>query len=171
MSFAILRCDRHTQKALNRSRGWFRSRILVPYRPSSPQKKYSMVVCAWNFTCWDVWRKFHITETGTPFHHEFCFELYSPPCRWHLAKQLVNLGPEYGMDWVETIQSSPKPRATGPNPVQSSWWPRIWIQSSPIRTQQSRHLPNTLQNRHVNTNDDVCVAEDLRVELQTLELR
>ena len=59
------------------------------------------------------------------------------------------------MDWVETIQSSPNPRATDPNPVQSSWWSRIWIQSSPIRTQQSRHLPNTLQNRHVKTNDDV----------------
>ena len=36
---------------------------------------------------------------------------------------------EYGMDWVETIQSNPNPRATDPNPVQSSWWPRIWIQS------------------------------------------
>ena len=40
---------------------------------------------------------------------------------------------EYGMDWVETIQSSLNPRATDPNPVQSSWWSRIWIQSSPIR--------------------------------------
>ena len=54
------------------------------------------------------------------------------------------LRPEYGMDRVETIQSSPNPRATDPNPVQSSWWTRIWIQSSPIRTQQSRYLPNTL---------------------------
>ena len=63
--------------------------------------------------------------------------------------------PEYGMDWVETIQSSSNPRATDPNPVQSCWWSRIWIQSSPIRTQQSRYLPNTLQNRDVKANDDV----------------
>ena len=34
--------------------------------------------------------------------------------------------PEYGMDWSEKIQSS--------------WWPRSWIQSSPIRIQQGRHL-------------------------------
>ena len=59
------------------------------------------------------------------------------------------------MDWVETIQSSPNPRGTDPNPVQSSWWPRSWIQSSPIRTQQSRYLPNTYQNLHVRTNDNV----------------
>ena len=76
------------------------------------------------------------------------------------------------MDWVETIQSSPNPRATDLNPVQSSWWPRIWIQSSPIRTQQNRYLPNTLQNRHVNTNDDVYSwrfegkASDVRVTVR-----
>ena len=40
------------------------------------------------------------------------------------------------MDWLEKIQSSPNPRATDPNPVQSSWWPRSWIQSSPIRAQK-----------------------------------
>ena len=75
---------------------------------------------------------------------------------------------EYGMDWVETIQSSPNPRATDPNPVQSSWWPRIWIQSSPIRTQQNRHLPNTFWYRHVNTNDDVY---SWRFEGRTSDLR
>ena len=42
------------------------------------------------------------------------------------------------MEWIELERSSPvqNPRATDPNPVQSSWWSRIWIQSSPIRTQQ-----------------------------------
>ena len=32
----------------------------------------------------------------------------------------IGSGAEYGMDRVETIQSSPNPRATDPNPVQSS---------------------------------------------------
>ena len=53
---------------------------------------------------------------------------------------------EYEMDWVEAIQSSPNPRVTDPNPVQSSWWPRSWIQSSPIRTQQSRYLPKVVKS-------------------------
>ena len=56
----------------------------------------------------------------------------------------IGYASEYGMDRVETIQSSPNPRAIDPNPVQSSWWTRICIQSSPIRTQQSRYLPNAL---------------------------
>ena len=34
--------------------------------------------------------------------------------------QIVYLLAEYGMDRVETIQSSPNPRATDPNPGQSS---------------------------------------------------
>ena len=72
------------------------------------------------------------------------------------------------MDWVETIQSSPNPRGTDPNPVQSSWWPRSWIQSSPIRTQQSRYLPNTLYNLHVRTNDNVY---SWRFEDRTSEVR
>ena len=53
----------------------------------------------------------------------------------------LNFGPWFVMQEryarrCNLIQSSPNPRATDPNPVQSSWWPRSWIQSSPIRTQQ-----------------------------------
>ena len=61
--------------------------------------------------------------------------------------------PEYEMDWVDKIQSSPNPLSIDPNPVQSNRGPRNWIQSSPIQTQQSRNLPNTLWNLHVRTNE------------------
>ena len=44
---------------------------------------------------------------------------------------------EYEMEWVERIHSSPNPRATDLNPVQSSWWPRSWIQSA-VQSGQNR---------------------------------
>ena len=104
----------------------------------------------------DVWNtKQYNTKTRIVSEHKYQIYSYNPCIHVsnrvciHIGKRLhifekLCYQTEYGMDWVETIPSSPNPRTTDPNPVQSSWWSRIWIQSSPIRTRQSSYLPNTL---------------------------
>ena len=82
------------------------------YRPGSPQKKYSHGDCVWNFACWEGWRNFHITETGTPFHPEVWIQLYSQQCRRHLARKLVTLGLIYGRK-LSTLSNEGPPSVVG----------------------------------------------------------
>ena len=122
---------------------WKVSFILPPFFPS---KWYALIVHRWGRQSRNIISYFCFTAS-----QNVSVQLGTIPS-WYLqlggsspeSNRTHHSQPEYEMDWVEKIQSSPNPRATDCNPVQSSWWPRSWIQSSPIRTQQSRYLPNAL---------------------------